>query len=67
MESRIGYMFPQTGHGGASAAFMRQDVGDARVGISAGSSRNAVRNYLYRYTAGNRGTVGEVKTTIISV
>ena len=40
---------------------------DAWVRSSAGSGGNAVIDDLYRETAGNRGTVGGVTTTIRSV
>ena len=44
----------------------RNDVGDARGGSIAGSSRNSVRDDLNKDMAGNRGTVGGV-TTIIRI
>ena len=48
----------------ARSAIRRQDVGDARGRKSAGVSRNAVGDYLYREMTGNRGTVDGVTTTI---
>ena len=42
-------------------------MGDDRGRRSAVGSGNAVGDELYRETAGNRGTVGGVTTTIISV
>ena len=54
-------------HGEASVADRRRDVGDARGGSSAGSGGNAADDDLYRETAGNRGTVGDVTTNILSV
>ena len=57
----------QTDPGEVSVADTRRGVGDARGGISAGSSGNAVGDDLYRETVDNRGTVGGVTNTIRSV
>ena len=57
----------QTDHGEASAAVRRGYMGYTRGGRSAGGSGNAVRDDLYRYTAGKRGTLGGFTTTIWSV
>ena len=64
---REAHRVPHTDHGEASAAVRRQGVGDDRGRRSAVGSGNAVGDELYRETAGNRGTVGGVTTTIISV
>ena len=66
---RITHGFYQTYHREASAADIRRDMGDARVGSSAGSGSNIVRNGLYRETTDNRGTryskcVKEIRATM---
>ena len=58
---------PQTDHGESSATDRRLNVGDAQGKSSAGSSSNTVLNDQYRETTGNRGRVGGVMTTILSV
>ena len=64
---RITHSFYQTHHREASAADIRRDMGDARVGSSAGSGSNIVGNGLYRETTDNRGIVSGVATDILSV
>ena len=60
-EGRRGtHRLTQKDHGEASVADRIQDVGYAWGGISAGSDRNAVIDYLYMETAGNCVTVGGV-------
>ena len=67
-EGRRGtHRVPQMDRGEASASDRRQDVVDARGGSSAESGRNAVSNDLYRETTGNRITVSDVTTNILSV
>ena len=60
----ISQWVPQTDHWEVSAEVRRQDVGDTRGERSGVSIRNVVRYDIYRETAGNRGTVGDITTTI---
>ena len=60
-EGRRGtHSLPQTDHGEVSVADGIRNVGDSWGGSSAGISRNAVGDDLYRETADNCGTVGDV-------
>ena len=47
-----------------SAEDIRHDVGDAWGGSSVVIGRNAVGDDLYKKTAGNGGTLGDVTTDI---
>ena len=58
---------PQTYHWEASVEVRRRDVGYARGGSIVGIRGNAVGDDLYRETAGMRGKLGGVATTIQSV
>ena len=55
---------PATGHGDASEAVRRHEMGDSRGGRCTRGSGNAVGKELHIATAGNRGAVGGVTSLI---